>query len=302
VVQGRGCVPREFLPAFFGSGVISSGASALDTSQTCGSNQNVFTDPRLCAPRRQHVLLEDLTGNLVAPCVADVKVGTRTWRHGTLSTKVSRVLFKCVVRCAACVRCSRRTNLHSLPCSRYPYQAVLGFRFTGMAVFRPHHGTNGGYVKFSRDYGWSLTPDSVLDGFRQFLYDGQRVRLELVPPLLEKIQKIRRWFQTQRCYQFYSSSLLLVYDGAAASAEDAIASLDVRMIDFAHAMPANMCSAASSCRGVAAPVPSDPVSDASIEDVSRNAYDSSYVYGLLNIERALRAIQHAGTQGSAGSS
>ena len=42
------------------------------------------------------IVLEDLTADMVAPCIADIKVGSQTWRPGTLPSKVVRILYKCV--------------------------------------------------------------------------------------------------------------------------------------------------------------------------------------------------------------
>ena len=114
-----GCVPRRFIPKFYGSGELVSGAGkggvnggdssgdrvtaqceARVESSTVAAPVDVFADGRSQgkAAARQHVLLEDLTGSMQAPCVADIKVGTKTWRRGSLATKVSRILYKYVTR------------------------------------------------------------------------------------------------------------------------------------------------------------------------------------------------------------
>jgi len=45
-------------------------------------------------------------------------------------------------------------------------------------------------------------------------------------------------FEHQTSYHFFSASVLLLYEGAAQSAADA--SVAVRLIDFAHAFPADV--------------------------------------------------------------
>lgn len=192
---------------------------------------------------------------------------------------------------------------------RYPYQAVTGFRFTGMAVYRPNDGTHSStssavlsqrYVRFGRDYGWSLTPDTARDGFRQFLFDGRRVRIELVPPLLAQLRRLRAWMARQRLYRFYSSSLLLVYDGAparvAASGTGADSSageadidratprIVVRMIDFAHAIPRPPHH-----RDAAHVKPGAGDGELSVKGATCGG-DCCYVHGLLRMEEALESL------------
>lgn len=53
--------------------------------------------------------------------------------------------------------------------------------------------------------------------------------------LLDKLQQLAALFSRQQCWHFYSTSLLLLYEGAAQTAADA--RLTVKLIDFAHAFP-----------------------------------------------------------------
>ena len=198
---------------------------------------------------------------------------------------------------------------------RYPYQAVIGYRFTGMAIHRPYGtsqvcapgagdagsvdaaaardrctGGDGGqatspalpkcYVRFGRDYGWSLAPDTAREGFRQFLFDGRRVRVELIPPLLARLRRLRVWMARQRLYRFYSSSLLLVYDGAPDRGSD-LPRVVVRMIDFAHAIP----------RPLHHRDPTPPAACSSFGAASTACGgDCCYVHGLLRMEEALESL------------
>jgi hypothetical protein len=51
--------------------------------------------------------------------------------------------------------------------------------------------------------------------------------------------QIDAWFNVQRCYAFYSSSVLLVFEGddTVAAATSQQCDTDVRMIDFTHVFP-----------------------------------------------------------------
>ena len=171
----------------------------------------------------------------------------------------------------------------SRPVHRYPHQATLGFRFVGLAVHRfqasPQASHCGQHelaeteptplvpVKYDRDFGWSLTPETVLDGFREYLWNGRCVRMDLVPSLLQQVRDIRMFMQRQRSYRLYSSSLLLVYDAGSGSSH-----VRVRMIDFAHAVKTG--GGHSVGEG----------------EVPEHCTDTSYVKGLLGIEAALEQL------------
>lgn len=50
-----------------------------------------------------------------------------------------------------------------------------------------------------------------------------------------QLQSLREWFDRQKEYFFYSSSVLIMYEGAAECAEEA--DVAIRLVDFAHTFP-----------------------------------------------------------------
>ena len=94
------------------------------------------------------------------------------------------------------------------------------------------------------------------EGFKEelitFLHNGQQFRTELIEPLRYKLQKLHKVIEKQHSFRFYSSSLLLMYEGHidetkeqenGRSKQDQVGrnnsssllnKVDVRMIDFAH--------------------------------------------------------------------
>lgn len=63
---------------------------------------------------------------------------------------------------------------------------------------------------------------------------------KLVQGFSSQLDHIRRYFQTQTHYHFYSSSVLLAYDAETlTNDEDKYPFLRVSLIDFAHVTPAN---------------------------------------------------------------
>jgi len=131
----------------------------------------------------------------------------------------------------------------------------------------------GKYICHNKYYGRRLDVGGVRDTLCQFLYDGHRHRSELVAPIVERLRKLLAMLSKQSTFRFYSSSLLIMYDGGrkncvssaagvAAAASDNLPIgrsppthmpfvgrgslhemtttgfhplVDVRMIDFAHA-------------------------------------------------------------------
>ncbi len=192
--------------------------------------------------------LQDMTAGFHKPCVADIKLGTRTWSPGSSNRKRDKAI------------------------ARYPHQLLAGYRFTGMRVFtsRPETGclpsTSPAVVKNRKCEGSELQQLAPLDsadsgsdqtasaksqnclllhrrhfgrklghlegsrGWFDFLFDGQRLRFEVIPHLLSQLRQVQTWLSSQEHFEFYSSSLLVVYD--ADGPPDAVR---VRLIDFAHA-------------------------------------------------------------------
>lgn len=166
----------------------------------------IAAGPSLKTESPQYFLvLEDLARPFVRPSMLDVKVGVQTWGEDAPPEK------------AAAER------------SKFPLQQAAGFRVTGMRVWQP---VAQAYREHGRAFGYGLTEPRLHDAFREYLYDGVRVRTELIPPLLARLRDIEAWFESQAEFRFYGSSLLFLYEG-----EGGGAAVDVRMIDFAHVWP-----------------------------------------------------------------
>ena len=151
-------------------------------------------------------------------------------------------------------------------------------------------------------YGLKLCQEGFREELVTFLHNGEQFRMELIEPLLYKLRKLYKVIEKQNSYRFYSSSLLLMYEGDmqrkcschTEKEQDTYrqteninrscntcslnkngkfnshhsCKVDVRMIDFAH-----------TTYGVFA---GDPV---------RNGPDSGYLFGLKNLIRLLEEIR-----------
>ena len=70
------------------------------------------------------------------------------------------------------------------------------------------------YLFRDKYYGRSLDDEGFYQELRAFLNNGVCFRSDLVPSLLSMVQQLRRVIERQGSYRFYSSSLLIIYDGA----------------------------------------------------------------------------------------
>lgn len=71
---------------------------------------------------------------------------------------------------------------------------------------------------------------------KTFLNADNGLNENLVLTFLKKLERIKRWFETQKNYAFYSSSILLVYDADGLTSKSTVDDSMVKavMIDFAH--------------------------------------------------------------------
>lgn len=139
----------------------------------------------------------------------------------------------------------------------------LGFCIPGMCIFDV---ASDKVLKLDKHYGRSLNCDSVKDGKNNFdaatlLYSmtnfilnysffdflalllffnsTKTVEKQLVMEVLRQLHTIRLWFEEQRHFLFFATSLLLVYDAELLRKDKSMLNVRIRMIDFAHVYPAH---------------------------------------------------------------
>jgi len=159
------------------------------------------------------ILLENLTGKFKYPCVLDIKIGTRLYDDDADPKKRER--------CQA--KASSTTT------------AELGVRICGMQVYSTE---SGKYLCQDKYHGRLLTPTTITDALRKYfeLSTGAppsscaRSR-SIINGFLERMQQLKQVVEGQKGMRFYSSSLLLMYDG---DLQNDAPRVDIRMIDFAH--------------------------------------------------------------------
>lgn len=73
------------------------------------------------------------------------------------------------------------------------------------------------YVCHNKYYGRSLTVDGFKDSLRSFLNNGCELRTDLLASIVSRLEELRAAISKQDTFRFYSSSLLIMYDGSSKS-------------------------------------------------------------------------------------
>ncbi|KAG8225682.1 hypothetical protein J437_LFUL001714 [Ladona fulva] len=134
--------------------------------------------------------LQDITHDLLMPCVMDVKIGRQTWEPDAPEEKIK-------VEKGKYVECRRD----------------LGFCIPGIQYCLTV-GTELQLIKHGKEYGKSLDKNGAILALKTFVSWDPHCRRILILQYLCRLQQIFQWFQCQDRYLFYSSSLLFVYDAS----------------------------------------------------------------------------------------
>lgn len=103
----------------------------------------------------------------------------------------------------------------------------LGVRMCGMQVYKLD---KKDFHKEDKYIGRKVKPHEFCSKLTEFFDNGYQIRHDVVQNFLPVLRKLLDLFQRQDRYLFYSSSLLLIYEGSI----DSTIKTDIRMIDFGH--------------------------------------------------------------------
>ena len=76
-----------------------------------------------------------------------------------------------------------------------------------------YQANTGHYICHNKYYGRRLSSDGVEESLYEFLHNGYRLRVDLVELIIERLRKLYTMVAKQNKFRFYSSSLLIMYDG-----------------------------------------------------------------------------------------
>ena len=184
-----------FVPKYYGVAKVKG--DQLDASAAGGDED------------AEYIILEDLTRKYSKPCIIDVKMGTRSFEPDATDEK--------------------KLN----EAGKYPQQADFGLRIVAIRVYNPSNANadDSGYVYYSKHYGRSLSSRCKLkEAFRAFV--GVHGTGEPISNVLKQLEEIKAWFLKNDSFCFYSSSVIIVYEGDDKCKESSPPI--VKMIDFAR--------------------------------------------------------------------
>ncbi|KAF8821182.1 inositol polyphosphate kinase [Cardiosporidium cionae] len=159
--------------------------------------------------RLRYIILDDLLHNFKKPCIIDIKMGQLQRKLGATEAKERRQLEKSV---------TTTSNM-------------LGFRLCGYQSYNKIHDK---FCYQDKYWGRKIGKEQVLKAIRRWFWNGDKLYEDLVGELLKKLEILYDCVSMLYHYRFWSSSLLLLYDGGLNDKELRLRSLDIRMIDFAN--------------------------------------------------------------------
>ncbi|CAI2351605.1 unnamed protein product [Caenorhabditis sp. 36 PRJEB53466] len=155
---------------------------------------------------REFLVLEDITSDFKRPAILDLKMGRVTYDPLAKPDKIEKERIK------------------------YPPQATMGCRILGYRI----HFDDKVEVR-DKDWGKSFDETTVQHGLREFFSARDGDLKEVLEKALKELEVIRKFFETQRSFQFFASSLLFAYEVD----KSLPINLRIVMIDFSHAFSSN---------------------------------------------------------------
>ncbi len=146
------------------------------------------------------------------------------------------------------------------------------------------------FICHNKYYGRTLTPEGLKNAVKKFLLNDDYSRLELIEILIEKLESLYSVIVKLETFRFYTSSLLILYEGMDCHMDSCMDSymdshmdshietntkaIDIRMIDFAHSTHQFI----------------------SIDNTLHEGPDRGYIFGLSNLIKLLKSIQNETNQ------
>lgn len=133
-------------------------------------------------------MLENLVANFEYPCIIDLKMGTRLHDDNATETKKQ----------------SHESKVNETT------SGALGLRITGIQIYDK---SLDRFICYNKYYGRKLTPEGFRASLRQFVSTENFVAHRLLERLIGRLQALRAVITQLDTFRFYTSSLLLIYEG-----------------------------------------------------------------------------------------
>jgi len=82
-----------------------------------------------------------------------------------------------------------------------------------------------------------VTTENVQDVLAQFFFNGMVYKRQAIASVIQKLTVLTGIMETNQQFRFYSTSLLILYEGRETLPADSECCADVKLIDFAHTFP-----------------------------------------------------------------
>ncbi|XP_038877972.1 inositol polyphosphate multikinase beta-like [Benincasa hispida] len=173
-----------------------------------------------------HLVLQDLISNYQNPSIVDIKIGSRTWYPQASEEYIQR-----------CFKKDRETS-----------SLALGFRLSGLQI---HVSQKAGYWKPGRKFLQNSSAEKVKIILKKFVSSNASADSDVddldcvfassiyggANGILAQLLELKTWFEDQKFYHFYSSSVLMVYDKE--SMLETKSNAAIKLVDFAHVVDSN---------------------------------------------------------------
>ncbi|KAJ3115298.1 hypothetical protein HDU96_000849 [Phlyctochytrium bullatum] len=182
--DAQGTMLEPFLPRFYGTENRFDKARPI---KTLTEKEKLNMDHV-----SESVVIENVLHGLDFACIADIKIGKRLYGENATPEKIERMKHQAEITTSG----------------------ALGLRICGMKLYNHD---SGDYDEFGRDYGRSLSADTIIDGFRQFFSRSEAsaqnepsIDLGVLSECRSKAMELIKALQNEEC-RLYSSSLLIAY-------------------------------------------------------------------------------------------
>jgi len=245
-------------------GIISLKNKLTTLSTLSNMNTNYIGEDSDTLNDDSYLILTNVTQYFSKPCVLDLKMGRQTFEPDTSSPeKAMRERLKYPQQDAFGFRIVGMRIYNPAFLDYYQRESIEERRLPASHEYS-HFDRQTGFIRFDKGFGRSLDDrQKVGNALRLFFQqdtaiphrhpahdEGWRgcrlLRKRVVRSTLEQLGLIELWFQENKRFAFYSSSLLIVIEGDSCCFDEVVESVDmdhprvndchacIKMIDFGH--------------------------------------------------------------------